>query len=98
MKEQMNFCVLALQNEIDSKSLFYILYYILFYICVYIHKTETVSLCFTYLVTQSCPTLCNPVDSIAHQAPLSVGIFQVRILEWVAMLSSMLSFQKFEVI
>ena len=44
----MNFCVLALQNEIDSKSLFYIL----FYICVYIHKTETVSLCFTYLVTQ----------------------------------------------
>ena len=76
----MNFCVLALQNEIDSKSLFYILYYILFYICVYIHKTETVSLCFTYLVTQSCPTLCDPVDYIAHQAPLSVGIFQARIL------------------
>ena len=29
-------------------------------------------------VTQSCPTLCNPVDCIVH------GIFQARILEWVA--------------
>ena len=27
------------------------------------------------LVTQSCPTLCNPVD-IAHQAPLSMGFFR----------------------
>ena len=24
-------------------------------------------------VTKSCPTLCNPVDSIARQAPLSMG-------------------------
>ena len=35
------------------------------------------------LVSQSCPTLCNPmdcslVDSIVH------GILQARILEWVA--------------
>ena len=29
-------------------------------------------------VTQSCPTLCNPMDSTAH------GILQARILEWVA--------------
>ena len=29
-------------------------------------------------VTQSCPTLCNPMDCIAH------GILQARILEWVA--------------
>ena len=29
-------------------------------------------------VTQSCPTLCNPVDCTAH------GILQARILEWVA--------------
>ena len=28
-------------------------------------------------VTQSCPTLCNPVDTV-H------GILQTRILEWVA--------------
>ena len=29
-------------------------------------------------VTQSCPTLCNPMDCTVH------GILQVRILEWVA--------------
>ena len=39
------------------------------------------------LVTQSCLTLCHPVDW-ARQALLSMGILQVRILEWVAMPSS----------
>ena len=29
-------------------------------------------------VTQSCPTLCDPMDYTVH------GIFQARILEWVA--------------
>ena len=29
-------------------------------------------------VAQSCPTLCNPMDSTVH------GILQARILEWVA--------------
>ena len=29
-------------------------------------------------VTQSCPTLCNPMDYTVH------GVLQVRILEWVA--------------
>ena len=29
-------------------------------------------------VTESCPTLCNPVDYRVH------GILQARILEWVA--------------
>ena len=29
-------------------------------------------------VSQTCPTLCDPMDSIAH------GILQARILEWVA--------------
>ena len=38
---------------------------------------------------QSCPTLCT----VAHQAPLSMGIFQARILDWVAMPSSMGSSQ-----
>ena len=33
-------------------------------------------------VTQSCLTLCNPIDYTAH------GILQARILEWVAVLSS----------
>ena len=35
---------------------------------------------------QSCPTLCDP--SVALQAPLSMGILQARILEWIAMPSS----------
>ena len=39
------------------------------------------------LVTQSCLNLATP-RSIAHQAPLSMGILQARMLEWVAMLSS----------
>ena len=29
-------------------------------------------------ISQSCPTLCNPMDYIVH------GILQARILEWVA--------------
>ena len=39
------------------------------------------------LVTQSCLTLCNPW-TIAHQVPLTIGILQARILEWVATPSS----------
>ena len=35
------------------------------------------------LVAQSYPTLCDPIDC-THQAPLSIGILQARILEWVA--------------
>ena len=31
----------------------------------------------------SCPTLCNPM-AVGRQAPLSMGILQARILEWVA--------------
>ena len=40
---------------------------------------------------QSSPTLCDPMDCRvreAHQASLSMGILQARILEWVSMLSS----------
>ena len=40
-----------------------------------------------YKSLQSCLTLCDPVD-LACQAPLLMGIFQVGILEFVAMLSS----------
>ena len=40
------------------------------------------------LITQSCLTLDDPTDYIAHQAPLSVGFLEARILEWVAMLFS----------
>ena len=44
------------------------------------------------LFTQSCPSLCDPV-TVACQAPLTMGVFQAKILEWVAMPSSMRSFQ-----
>ena len=36
---------------------------------------------------QSCPTLCNPIDSSPPGFPVP-GILQARILKWVAMLSS----------
>ena len=36
---------------------------------------------------QSCPTLCNPMDSGPPDSPVH-GILQARILEWVAMPSS----------
>ena len=36
------------------------------------------------LAAQSCPAICNPMDFVARQAPLSMGILQARILEWVA--------------
>ena len=39
------------------------------------------------LVTQLCMSLCDPMDC-NPQAPLSMGILQTRILEWVAMPSS----------
>ena len=35
------------------------------------------------LVAKSCPTLMTPW-SVAHQAPLSMGFFQARILAWIA--------------
>ena len=36
------------------------------------------------LVTQMCLTLCDPMDCVACQAPLSMEFFQARIQEWVA--------------
>ena len=39
------------------------------------------------LVTQSCPTLCDPMDC-TRQAPLSMAILQAGIWEWTAMPSS----------
>ena len=39
------------------------------------------------LVTQLCPTLCNPMDC-SQPGSSDHGIFQARILEWVAMPTS----------
>ena len=43
----------------------------------------------TVKVTQSCPTLCSPMDYTVH------GILQARILEWVAFPFSKVSPQPF---
>ena len=32
------------------------------------------------LVTQSCPALCDPMDYMAHQAPLSMGFSKQEFL------------------
>ena len=40
------------------------------------------------LVAQSCPTLCYTTDCSPPVAPLSMGILQARVLEWVSMPSS----------
>ena len=40
--------------------------------------------CVLCLVTQLCPTLCNPMGYVACRAPLSMGMLQARVLEWVA--------------
>ena len=43
--------------------------------------------CMCVLSLQSCPTLCDPMDS-SPPGSFVHGIFQARILEWVAMTSS----------
>ena len=43
-------------------------------------------------IAWSCPTLCDPMD-YSPPTPLSVGILQARILEWVVMPSSRASSQ-----
>ena len=37
---------------------------------------------------QSCPTLCDPIDSSPPGSSIH-GIFRVRVLEWVAIVFSM---------
>ena len=45
-------------------------------------------------VTQSCPTLCDPMDC-SPTGPSVHGIFQARVLEWVAIAFSDLIFTKY---
>ena len=40
-------------------------------------------------VTQSCPTLCNPIDGSSPGSPVPGILLQARILEWVAISFSM---------
>ena len=57
----------------------------------YIHIHYEVCMCmciYVYVYTRSCQTLCDPMDSSLHQAPLSMGFFKARVLEWVAIFFS----------
>jgi len=65
--------ILSKPNLLEDKIISYSSLFLLPYMC---------------LVSQLCPTLCDPWWTVAHQAPLSMEILQARILEWVAMPSS----------
>ena len=54
--------------------------YMLLYL-LYLYVYGDISVC---SVTQSCPTLCNPMDSSPPGSPAH-GIPQARILEWVSL-------------
>ena len=53
---------------------------------------HNVPVCVCVLVTQSCPTLCNPMDCSPPGSSV-FGISQARILEWIAISSYRGSFQ-----
>ena len=52
-----------------------------------VHKTFIYIFHIYLLVTQLCPTLCNPMDCNPPGSSVH-GIFQARILEWIATLFS----------
>ena len=41
-----------------------------------VRKYEDISFVSVLCCAESCLTLCNPMDYIAHQSPLSVGFFR----------------------
>ena len=53
------------------------------YIYIYIYIYMCVCVCVCVLFTQSCLTLCNPMDYSPPSSSVH-GILQARILEWVA--------------
>ena len=56
-------------------------------VCVYIFLLIPVTICFCYLVTMSCPILCDLMYCSLPGSSVH-GILQTRILEWVAIPSS----------
>ena len=87
IQECITVCFKALYCKIAD--VFYIIcicFLCIFFLCEKYDNSITV--CMHAKSLQSCVTLCDPMDYIARQAPLSMGILQARILEWVAMPSS----------
>ena len=74
------------------KFLHFWLWIIQFYNKNKLNLQWSLQLLWVYLVAQLCPTLCNPMDYNPPDSSVH-GIFQARILEWVAMPSSRESFQ-----
>ena len=80
-------CIICLEDKWICMYLWVCMLYVcicmLIFVCMYIHI-------FTYTFTafllfaQSCPTLCYPVDCSSLPGSSIHGIFQARILEWVA--------------
>ena len=54
---------------------------------IFLHTDNNFFFLFMCLVTQSCPTLCNPMECSPPSFSVH-GILQTRVLEWVAMPSS----------
>ena len=54
---------------------------------MYVYKLYGDYILYVRLASQSCPTLCDPIDCSSPGFSVH-GILQARILEWVAMPSS----------
>ena len=76
----LHFCILTMKDQKEKNIPFTITSKRIKYLGINLPKVKL-------LITQSCPTFCNPMD---YKPPgLSVhGVLQARILEWVAMPSS----------
>ena len=55
-----------------------------FILCMCVRGGSVKCISYCVLVTQSCPTLCDPTDCSPPGSSVR-GILQVRILEWIAM-------------
>ena len=73
----MSFCLLQLEYKFSS------CYMSVFAHCLSAYFLNTGSEVKWSEVTQSCPTLCNPMDCSLLRSSVH-GIFQARVLEWVA--------------
>ena len=54
------------------------------WVCVWVWVC--VCVCIVYSITQSSPTLCDPLDCSLPRSSIR-GVFQARVLEWVAISS-----------
>ena len=55
--------------------------------CLYLNHRDLINFLAIGVCDQSCPTLCNPMDNSPPGSSVH-GIFQARILKWVAISSS----------